>query len=482
MTVGRHILLQGRRIGGGGGPPPVPSGAIAMWSGTLATIPANWSLCDGTGGTPNLVARFLRGAPAATDPGTTGGADFHTHASMTANGSHTHTAGILNHNHVTNSAGVHQHVIVDIHGGGVTNIIMDAPVGGHQHTTNNASHSHTMDTTANHSHTINNADGRPPYYEVAFIQAAAGAIVAANLIIIWTGLLANIPAGWTLCDGGGARPELRTRFLRGVNTNVTNPGTTGGNTTHLHVEDAVAAHSHTMNNAAAHFHTHTLYTWTHNHDRAQGIATGFAWDQNDTHAGDHTHANTDTIDTHNHNALGNDGAHAHTVNTASSLPTYYDVAYIINDGGATTIPASGILVWTGLLANIPLGYNLCDGGGGRPELRGKFLRGSAAGVDPGGEAGSDTHTHTDQNDGAHNSHSQTAAGAHQHTVTDTIGVHTHSVTGSTGSPGGSAIFNALDGDHSHTYNNEGAHSNHVLTDPGDHITGAPTTGVRITTK
>jgi len=473
MAVARHILIQSRKIGGGGAL-VVPIGAIALWTGTLATIPANWSLCDGTGGTPNLVARFVRGAPAATNPGTTGGVDSHSHASMTAAGGHTHTAQNLSHQHTVNSAGDHGHIATTtLDPIGVANQAMDLNAGAHQHTNNAATHSHTMDSTANHTHPISTGDGRPPYYEVAFIQAGVGASVALNLIIIWTGLLANIPAGWTLCDGGGGRPDLRSRFVRGVNTNVTNPGTTGGAATHLHTETAQAAHTHIMNNTVAHQHTFNAYTWTHSHNTANKYSTGATTDmirQSDTGGGDHTHAASNSIDTHNHNPMGNDGGHTHIVNAASSLPAYYDVAYIINTGAAI-IPQNGILIWTGLLANIPLGYNLCDGGGGRPDLRSKFARGSNAGVDPGGTGGSDTHTHTDQDAGAHNQHTQTAAGSHQHAATDSIGSHTHATTTPahysdySGTP---ILTQNAAGAHSHTYNNEGSHNNHVLTDPGNH--------------
>ena len=42
----------------------IPSGGIIMWSGTIATIPSGWYLCDGTNGTPNLTNRFVVGADA----------------------------------------------------------------------------------------------------------------------------------------------------------------------------------------------------------------------------------------------------------------------------------------------------------------------------------------------------------------------------------------------------------------------------------
>lgn len=56
----------------------VPSGLISMWHGLLANIPTGWLLCDGANGTPDLRSKFVRGAPAATEAGGTGGADTHT--------------------------------------------------------------------------------------------------------------------------------------------------------------------------------------------------------------------------------------------------------------------------------------------------------------------------------------------------------------------------------------------------------------------
>lgn len=51
----------------------LPAGIIVMWAGTLATIPADWLLCDGQNGTPDLQDRFVRGADHGEDPGDIGG-------------------------------------------------------------------------------------------------------------------------------------------------------------------------------------------------------------------------------------------------------------------------------------------------------------------------------------------------------------------------------------------------------------------------
>ena len=40
----------------------IPVGGIIMWSGTIASIPTGWNLCDGNDGTPDLRNKFILGA------------------------------------------------------------------------------------------------------------------------------------------------------------------------------------------------------------------------------------------------------------------------------------------------------------------------------------------------------------------------------------------------------------------------------------
>lgn len=51
------------------------------------------------------------------------------------------------------------------------------------------------------------------------------------------------------------------------------------------------------------------------------------------------------------------------------------------------LPAGIIVMWSGLLANVPSGWQICDGTNGTPDLRDKFIKGWTAGVDPGGTGG-----------------------------------------------------------------------------------------------
>lgn len=68
-----------------------PVGSIILWSGSVASIPTNWQLCDGSNGTVNLKDAFVYGAGGTKAPGASGGSDVqadhvhHNHAYTNAN-------------------------------------------------------------------------------------------------------------------------------------------------------------------------------------------------------------------------------------------------------------------------------------------------------------------------------------------------------------------------------------------------------------
>lgn len=80
-----------------------PPGGIIMWSGTIATIPTGWQLCDGTLGTPDLRNKFI----IAADADAAGAAKTSITGSPTQTGgskdavaiSHTHTITDPGHHH-----------------------------------------------------------------------------------------------------------------------------------------------------------------------------------------------------------------------------------------------------------------------------------------------------------------------------------------------------------------------------------------------
>lgn len=68
---------------------PVPVGMISPYVGDVGSIPSGWSLCDGSGGTPDLRERFVMGTNTEVFVGNTGGSATHTH-NLTTAGSHNH--------------------------------------------------------------------------------------------------------------------------------------------------------------------------------------------------------------------------------------------------------------------------------------------------------------------------------------------------------------------------------------------------------
>jgi hypothetical protein len=63
------------------------AGMILLWSGSIATIPATWALCNGTSGTPNLTDRFVMAAGNTYAVAETGDGTIpaHTHTSLVLN-------------------------------------------------------------------------------------------------------------------------------------------------------------------------------------------------------------------------------------------------------------------------------------------------------------------------------------------------------------------------------------------------------------
>lgn len=135
----------------------IPAGGIIMWSGSIASIPASWYLCNGENGTPDLRNRFIVGAGqdggsytpgndgAGTGyyaPGATGGQDKHT-LTIAEMPSHNHT------NMAINMAGATYN---------------GAVAGGAQ------SGSWTTNTASNYSGGGQSHENRPLYYALCFIM------------------------------------------------------------------------------------------------------------------------------------------------------------------------------------------------------------------------------------------------------------------------------------------------------------------------
>ena len=103
----------------------VPSGIIAVWSGSEGSIPSGWYLCNGSNGTPDLRNRFIVGAGSGSSysVGNTGGSNTVTLS----------TSQIRAHSHTTNN---HSH-----------NASVSDPGHGHSVSVSDPGHSHNTSVT-----------------------------------------------------------------------------------------------------------------------------------------------------------------------------------------------------------------------------------------------------------------------------------------------------------------------------------------------
>jgi hypothetical protein len=140
----------------------LPSGCIVLWSGSVASIPSGWYLCNGANGTPNLQNSFVVGAGSTYAVAATGGtADAvvvsHTHTATVTDPGHTHTT-TPNPAYVGSAQGGHS-------GGGAAN-----PDGYPALSINSAT---TGISVANSTTGVSGVNlNLPPYYALAYIMKA----------------------------------------------------------------------------------------------------------------------------------------------------------------------------------------------------------------------------------------------------------------------------------------------------------------------
>jgi microcystin-dependent protein len=133
----------------------IPSGVIVIWSGSSASIPSGWYLCNGSNSTPDLRDRFVVGAGSTYAVGNTGGSK---------------DAIVVSHTHSISDPG-HSHSI-DMASSQNTNNQVPSQLSTSQTprtaNTNSANTGISINSTGDSGTNAN----LPPYYALCYIQKA----------------------------------------------------------------------------------------------------------------------------------------------------------------------------------------------------------------------------------------------------------------------------------------------------------------------
>ena len=170
-TAGQALISRGAGLSPQWGTLFV-TGMIMMWSGTIATIPSGWVLCDGNNSTPDLRNRFIIGAN-ADDAGV---------AKTNVTGSATQTGGskdaiVVSHTHtatVTDPGHTHTTTLNVWRGSNSGNTGAAWGGGDRQDATNVVGTSNSRVTSITVANSTEGSSGTnqnlPPYYALAFIM------------------------------------------------------------------------------------------------------------------------------------------------------------------------------------------------------------------------------------------------------------------------------------------------------------------------
>lgn len=147
------------------------SGMIMMWSGTIATIPTGWVLCNGSNSTPDLRNRFVIGAHSdntgVANTTVTGGNTLTGGTKDAINVSHSHTATSSvtdpGHTHTSPSNGAPN-------GGGAGACFSSGQGNTPGQTTLSNTTGITVGTTISTEGSSGTNQNLPPYYALAFIM------------------------------------------------------------------------------------------------------------------------------------------------------------------------------------------------------------------------------------------------------------------------------------------------------------------------
>ena len=157
-------------------------------------------------------------------------------------------------------------------------------------------------------------------YGIIGVSPPTATPIPSGAILLWSGSIGSIPAGYVLCNGNNSTPDLRDRFIVGAGSTYAVDATGGS------ADATLPTHTHTATSTSTSTdsgHTHPTVGGTGNASGGGGSFTA-AFVDGITHtstSGTSTANVTTTTTTTN--------ANAGTSGTNANLPPYYALCYIM---------------------------------------------------------------------------------------------------------------------------------------------------------
>ena len=139
---------------------------------------------------------------------------------------------------------------------------------------------------------------------------AVASVLPTGMILLWSGSIGSIPAGFLLCDGTNSTPDLRNRFVVGAGSSYS-VNQTGGS-----ADAIVVSHTHTATSVVTdpgHFHSNGGTVYYNGNNGSYGFIA--------------QESNTGTATTGITVATTN--ATSGTSGTGANIPPYFALCYIM---------------------------------------------------------------------------------------------------------------------------------------------------------
>jgi hypothetical protein len=149
-------------------------------------------------------------------------------------------------------------------------------------------------------------------YGIVDAQPPAATPIPTGAILLWSGSIGSIPAGYVLCNGNNGTPDLRDRFIVGAGSTYAVDATGGS------ADAILVAHTHAATSVVTdpgHFHTY--------------IASVTGTPQTGLTATDNTAPDRNTSTETTGITVATTNASAGVSGTNGNLPPYYALCYIM---------------------------------------------------------------------------------------------------------------------------------------------------------